>query len=62
MDRTFTQKKISTTLKAAKNKNGKQNDLSHQPSNETIFAILNYSKSLTVKNSNTVDTIELMLN
>jgi len=62
MDRTFTQKKISTTLKATKNKNGKQNELSHCPSTETIFAILNYSKSLTVKNSKTVDKIELMLN
>lgn len=59
MDRTFTQKKISTELNTKK---GKQNNFSHQPGNDVVSAILNYSKSLVVKQSTMVNQVELVLN
>jgi hypothetical protein len=61
MDRIFTQEKISTKKLNTTN-NGKQNNLSHEPSDDIIFSILNYSKSLTVKPSELVNQVELVLN
>jgi hypothetical protein len=60
MDRTFTQKKIGTELNTTKN--DKQNDFSHQPGNDVVSVILNYSKSLIVKQSTMVNQVELLLN
>jgi hypothetical protein len=60
MDKIFTQKKIGTELNTTKN--GKQNNFSHQPGNDVVSAILNYSKSLIVKQSTMVNQVELVLN
>ena len=54
MDRTFTQRKISTKKS--------DNNLNQQPSEEIINTILNYSRSLEVKKSNVINCIEVVLN
>ena len=59
MNQTFTL--VSTTFKSTKNKQhvSKQVD-DFEPSDSIIQNILNYSKSLTVKKSNSVGFIEIV--
>lgn len=63
MNRTSTQKKISTTLKTKKTEEiDNVNDFSGEPGKDVINNILNYSKSLVVKKSKMIEHLEMVLN
>lgn len=60
MNKTFTQKKINTSDYFKEEK--KLNNITVEPSEQTINTILNYSKALSIKKVKSIDYVEMILN